>query len=574
MPWFNVAMLVISLLAVPAKLIAAQSIYRDCDISTTSRSSFICKEEKIESFKTFKIISHHNGGEFVARFDAFGTLSLVQKFGHERVHAFYVQKNGRVMLYGVRDNVTPKYSATLSIIQNIFSKIESREFREKIQRNLHRLQLYNSKVDGIWGVKTAQAIMAYNLIFRKSLGVTNEENGAVLLRSILMHSRFDYLDGKIWSKDVISVVKEACKSSMLTLCTDRASRNLSNQCFLDDRPSACSNSAVCKHATIGAPPRWNRSNITSERWVFEAQRRGLSCGVEPVTVKNNDTKCANNPDKCGAVELCQRGTVASNGKRIWRTDAQGSPYAKAAQNVGLKCNVEGGLKEQIFRVANGTGFFVSKNGDVVTNHHVVNGCNEVQVHSSGNSEAAKVAGTDKINDLALLSVNSPPIAILNLSSKEPYLFQDIYAAGFPFGDSVSSSLKVTKGVVSSLSGLGDNSSQIQIDAALQPGNSGGPIIDEGGNVVAVAVAKLDLKKSIEKFGVVPENVNFGITLSTVKSFLNKNRVNYHIGSDLKMEKPELGELVTDATVLISCWMTEAQIEVMQEQKTMFLPANK
>ena len=58
---------------------------------------------------------------------------------------------------------------------------------------------------------------------------------------------------------------------------------------------------------------------------------------------------------------------------------------------------------------------------------------------------------------------------------------------------ISSGVKVTRGIVSSLSGIGDNFSQIQIDAALQPGNSGGPIIDIRGDVVGVAVSKLDLK---------------------------------------------------------------------------------
>ena len=65
--------------------------------------------------------------------------------------------------------------------------------------------------------------------------------------------------------------------------------------------------------------------------------------------------------------------------------------------------------------------------------------------------------------------------------------QEIIVTGYPFGDAISSSIKFTQGIVSSMSGIGDNYSQIQIDAALQPGNSGGPIVDEFGNVVAMAV---------------------------------------------------------------------------------------
>ena len=73
------------------------------------------------------------------------------------------------------------------------------------------------------------------------------------------------------------------------------------------------------------------------------------------------------------------------------------------------------------------------------------------------------------------------------------MLQDIYVAGYPFGMGISSSVKVTKGIISSLTGVGNNFSEMQIDAALQSGNSGGPILDEQGNVVGVAVAKLDLQ---------------------------------------------------------------------------------
>jgi len=152
--------------------------------------------------------------------------------------------------------------------------------------------------------------------------------------------------------------------------------------------------------------------------------------------------------------------------------------------------------------------------------------------------------------------------------------QDIIAVGFPFGERISSTVKVTKGVVSSLSGLGDNSGQIQIDAALQPGNSGGPIIDEYGNVVGVAVAKLDLEKSIERFGVVPENVNFGIKLSNLKTFLDDNDATYALGDNKQITNMQLGQLASDATVLLSCWMTEARRKMMQDKKVMFEENNE
>ena len=77
-------------------------------------------------------------------------------------------------------------------------------------------------------------------------------------------------------------------------------------------------------------------------------------------------------------------------------------------------------------------------------------------------------------------------------SDEPQLGEKISTLGYPFGKAISSKIKITSGVVSSLSGLGDEFTRIQIDAALQPGNSGGPIYDSSGNVIGVAKVRLHL----------------------------------------------------------------------------------
>ena len=111
-----------------------------------------------------------------------------------------------------------------------------------------------------------------------------------------------------------------------------------------------------------------------------------------------------------------------------------------------------------------------------------------------------------------------------MSTNSPELLQDVYVAGYPFGRRISTGVKVTKGIISSLTGIGNNFSNIQIDAALQPGNSGGPILDDRGNVVGVAVAKLDIKKILMNFGVIPEDTNFGIKTSVVRSILESSNV--------------------------------------------------
>jgi hypothetical protein len=223
--------------------------------------------------------------------------------------------------------------------------------------------------------------------------------------------------------------------------------------------------------------------------------------------------------------------------------------------------------DEIISASSGSGFPVSSDGYVITNHHVIDGCEEVVVHTKGDEIPVKVVTYDPQNDLALLKGDFRPKTVFALSDSRPELLQDIYVAGFPFGDKFSTSVKVTKGIISSLTGLGNNFSNIQIDAALQSGNSGGPILDDFGNVVGVAVSKLDAKYMFE--GIIPENTNFGIKSNVVRSVLESNSVDYPSANKRSISKSQLGEMISDGTYYISCWMTLAQIEKMKTKKVMF-----
>ena len=120
-----------------------------------------------------------------------------------------------------------------------------------------------------------------------------------------------------------------------------------------------------------------------------------------------------------------------------------------------------------------------------------------------------------------------------------------------------------------MSGLGNNYSNVQIDAALQPGNSGGPIVDEYGNAVGVAVSKLALEKILKDYGVVPENVNFGIKSSIVMNFLEANNIEPISANTQKITKRELSNIISSGTHYLSCWMTEASIRKYSDKKMLF-----
>ena len=225
--------------------------------------------------------------------------------------------------------------------------------------------------------------------------------------------------------------------------------------------------------------------------------------------------------------------------------------------------------DRVVSASSGSGFAVSSNGHVITNHHVIEGCQKVKIRHNGKSIPATVVTSDPRNDLALLKGDFRPSSVLPLSTNSPELLQDVYVAGFPFGRKVSTGVKVTKGIISSLTGIGNNFSNIQIDAALQPGNSGGPILDDKGNVVGVAVARLDKVKTLQKLGSLPENTNFGIKTSVVRSILESQNVSPRKPNTASISKIKLGTMISDGTYYLSCWMTTAQIKEMRSRKVIF-----
>ena len=224
---------------------------------------------------------------------------------------------------------------------------------------------------------------------------------------------------------------------------------------------------------------------------------------------------------------------------------------------------------KIVSASSGSGFAVSSNGHVITNNHVINGCQKVRIHHKGQTIPATVVTYDPNNDLALLKGNFRPSTVFPLSNQKLELLQDVYVAGYPFGRKISTSVKVTKGIISSLTGIGNNFSNIQIDAALQPGNSGGPILNDRGNVVGVAVAKLDIKKVLKNYGVIPEDTNFGIKTNVVRSLLESNNINLPNPNRSKISKSKLGKMISDGTYYLSCWMTMAQIKKIRSRKVIF-----
>lgn len=216
-------------------------------------------------------------------------------------------------------------------------------------------------------------------------------------------------------------------------------------------------------------------------------------------------------------------------------------------------------KNTLVPASSGTGFFVSNNGHIITNDHVIVGCRNVTIAQQGKYVEVDVIAYDEKNDLAILKSDIRPKKYYRISKSDPRLMDDVVIAGYPLGNKISTGIKTTKGSVTSLSGMGNNFSEFQTDAALNKGNSGGPIIDKGGNVIGVAVAKIE-EEGIEGF-------NFGIKSSVLKSFSESNNLRLITASRSKMSQTQLTNLVTEGTVYIDCWLTISDIEKIIKQSS-------
>ena len=169
----------------------------------------------------------------------------------------------------------------------------------------------------------------------------------------------------------------------------------------------------------------------------------------------------------------------------------------------------------------GTGFFVTADGYALTNHHVVEDCRTISMMTDRGTLPARVVRLDERNDLALLFVeNAGKVAFANFRASPGIRSGDgVVVAGFPLPTVLQNGLNVTLGNISSLAGLGGNSALLQMTAPVQPGNSGGPLLDMAGNVVGVIVSKLDALVMAKETGDIPQNINFAVQGTIARLFL-------------------------------------------------------
>ena len=205
------------------------------------------------------------------------------------------------------------------------------------------------------------------------------------------------------------------------------------------------------------------------------------------------------------------------------------------------------------RESSGSGFRISGQGHVLTNAHVVRGCTEVRIPPGG---AVEVMAREVSSDLALLRAptGTSRAAARFRQGRGIRPAASVVVVGYPLRGLLASEANVSTGAVSALAGPGDDRRLIQITAPVQPGNSGGPVLDAAGNVVGVVVAKLDAIKIARSTGDIPQNVNFAVSAGTATAFLDAEGVPYETApSDPALAPAEVAAAARKFTVPVECW---------------------
>lgn len=205
-------------------------------------------------------------------------------------------------------------------------------------------------------------------------------------------------------------------------------------------------------------------------------------------------------------------------------------------------------------ISSGTGFFINATGQVVTASHVLDSCLITKVIASGKESNATMLAESKLLDLAVLNTQKPSLKFLPFRVNHNIgLGEAVTSVGYPLKGLLEDTPNLTKGNVSSYSGLKGSLGVFQFSAPIQPGVSGGPIVSDGGELLGITVSTLNAKFLIEK-GVLPQNVNFGLNAKYLAMFLKKNNIAYtEVKANDKASAQTGNESALSSVVQIGCY---------------------
>tara|TARA_B110000444_G_scaffold166908_1_gene155955 strand:+ start:499 stop:1689 length:1191 start_codon:yes stop_codon:yes gene_type:complete len=196
---------------------------------------------------------------------------------------------------------------------------------------------------------------------------------------------------------------------------------------------------------------------------------------------------------------------------------------------------------------NGSGIIISKSGYIITNHHVIDDADDIEVEFILDDEVqkfnAEIVQSDKVNDLAIIKivdVNFDGVKALpyNFKTRSSDVGTKVYAFGYPMALSImGKEIKVTDGIISSKTGYDGDITKYQISAPIQGGNSGGPLFDDKGNFIGINSAKLNVK--------IADNVGYSIKTSYVLNLIDILPKRIDLPSNKKLASLSLTEQIKE-----------------------------
>lgn len=227
---------------------------------------------------------------------------------------------------------------------------------------------------------------------------------------------------------------------------------------------------------------------------------------------------SDNGDKIGLAKL-----YPDEAKKIRERQAEAERIRIQEENQKREQEEANRKKEIENAVKSGTGFAISSNGYIATNYHVIEKAKSIEVKGINGNYSKKfradVVISDKTNDLAILKINDPSFSSLGMP---PYIFrigtaeigENIFALGYPMTRIMGEEIKLTNGIINSKTGFQGDVSTYQISVQIQPGNSGGPLFGNNGNLIGITSAGLN-RELLQT-----ENVNYAIKIKYLKDLID------------------------------------------------------
>ena len=223
-------------------------------------------------------------------------------------------------------------------------------------------------------------------------------------------------------------------------------------------------------------------------------------------------------------------------------------------------------ENKILRKNSGTGFIISNNGIMVTNFHVIKQGEKISAYIPNKNQEfeCKMILNDQSNDIAILK-------LLDYNDTDIYKFKflknehikagtKVYTIGYPLNFILGEKPKLSDGIVNSIYGLNDDPRLLQINNSLQPGNSGGPLFNESGELLGIVLASLNAKLFFEKIDILPQNINFAIKIDYLKNLLSllpeSGEIFKNASKVSQVSLQNLVEKITKNIVLIKCYTKE------------------